>query len=175
MFKTLKVNYKFKQGQAEHLVYVLVVLIVFILISLVCINSYHGCTETVYLNRFFNLRKKPLTIAEASNGTNKEMFVVHFWLFLQWMEIVNGKFLTLHSNCFLTIWCMSMYTETMNSLRIINLISPCVHVFRFFALFKMPLTQCILVIVLVYNFFRLASMVFCFSHCLRWHGGKQWI
>lgn len=60
MFKTLKVNYKFKQGQAEHLVYVLVVLIVFILISLVCINSYHGRTETVYLNRFFNLREKTL-------------------------------------------------------------------------------------------------------------------
>lgn len=59
MFKTLKVNYKFKQGQAEHLVYVLVLLILFI-ISLVIINSHHGCTETVYLNRvFFNVRKNP--------------------------------------------------------------------------------------------------------------------
>lgn len=58
VFKALKVNYKFTQGRAKHLVYVLVVLILFI-ISLVCINSYHGCTKTVYLNRvFFNWRKK---------------------------------------------------------------------------------------------------------------------
>lgn len=124
MFKTLKVNYKFKQGQAEHLVYVLVLLILYI-ISLVCINSHYGCTETVYLNRvFFNLRKKPLRKAEATNGTNKDMFVVYFWFCLQWMYIVNGKFLTLHSNCFLVVWCMSICTETTNSLRIISLVSP---------------------------------------------------
>lgn len=86
VFKALKVNYKFTQGRAKHLVYVLVVLILFI-ISSVCINSYHGCTKTVYLNRVFLTEEKKTLHKSRGHEWHREGHVCGILLVISAMDV----------------------------------------------------------------------------------------
>lgn len=86
VFKALKVNSKFTQGRAKHLVYVLVVLILFI-ISSVCINSYHGCTKTVYLNRVFLTEEKKTLHKRRGHEWHQQGHVCGILLVISAMDV----------------------------------------------------------------------------------------